>query len=69
MVAPAEKLADFGERDLRLLANQIHRYLARQDDMFIALLAAHLLKGEMIIRGYHLGNAPAIQERWLGIML
>src|SRR6266516_2561511 len=56
MITSAEELANFQQRDLRFLAYQVHGYLARHDDMFVALFAAHVVKRDMVVLGYGLGN-------------
>src|SRR6266700_2104787 len=68
VVAPAEKLSNLEERNLGLLAHQVHSYLARHNDMFVTLLAAHILQRDVVVFCYRLGNLPDVQVRFPAVV-
>src|SRR6266699_790112 len=63
MITPTEELPDLEERDLGLQAHQVHSDLAWHDDMFVALLAAHILQRDVVVFCYCLGNLSNVEVR------
>src|SRR5437764_11137529 len=49
VVAAAEGFTDAEQRRLGLLAHEVHRDLARQDDLLVAGLAAELIRGNAVV--------------------
>src|SRR6266545_6653837 len=62
VVAAAESLADTHERRLGLLAHEVHRDLAREDDLLVAGLAAELFGRHAVVPGDGLDDAVGGQR-------
>ena len=62
MVTTAEDLPDPEQRCLGLLAHEVHRYLARKDDLLVTCPAFELVDGHAVIASHGLRD-PLRRQR------